>query len=180
MDRLLEGRKGKKKMGKEKINLMVVDDEEHFLRSIKKRLEVREFNVITVNRGDKALERARWEPIDIVLLDLKMPGMSGEQTLGELKKIDKYMEIVILTGHGSTDSAVECAMKGSYFYLQKPCELELLLSILAEAYRRRVTRKLKIKQAQLEEILDTAGAHSPMETLRKIRELDVEERPVPQ
>ena len=62
-------------MKKQKINLLIVDDEERFLESTKKRLEVRDFNVIAVNRGEKAIEAARNNSIDVVLLDLKMPGM---------------------------------------------------------------------------------------------------------
>ena len=85
------------------------------------------------------------------------------------------MEVIILTGHGSTDSVVECLDKGAYFYLQKPCELDLLLSILAEAYRRRVMRKLKIKQDRMDEILEVTESESPADVLRKIRELDVED-----
>jgi len=162
-------------MAKEKINLLIVDDEEQFLASTKKRLEAREFNVIAVNRGEKAIEAARNNPIDVVLLDLKMPGMNGEETLAELKKEDKWLEVVILTGHGSTDSVVECLDKGAYFYLQKPCELDVLLSIIAEAYRRRVMRKLKIKQERMDEILQTAESDSPLGVLRKIKELDEEE-----
>jgi DNA-binding NtrC family response regulator len=161
-------------MAKEKINILIVDDEDRFLESTRKRLEVRDFNVIAVNRGEKAVEAARNNPIDVVLLDLKMPGMNGEQTLAELKKENKWLEVIILTGHGSTDSVVECLDKGAYFYLQKPCELEVLLSILAEAYRRRVMRKLKIKQERMDKILETAGTDSTLGVLRKIRELDEE------
>ena len=162
-------------MGKNKINLLIVDDEEQFLESTKKRLEVRDFNVIAVNRGEKAIEAARTNPIDVVLLDLKMPGMNGEQTLAELKKENKWLEVIILTGHGSTDSVVECLDKGAYFYLQKPCELDVLLSVLAEAYRRRVMRKLKIKQERMDKVLETTESDSPLSVLRKIRELDEEE-----
>jgi len=162
-------------MGKGKINLLIVDDEERFLESTKKRLEVRDFNVIAVNRGEKAVEAARNNPVDVVLLDLKMPGMNGEQTLAELKKENKWLEVIILTGHGSTDSVVECLDKGAYFYLQKPCELDVLLSVLAEAYRRRVMRKLKIKQERMDKVLETTESDSPLSVLRKIRELDEEQ-----
>jgi len=162
-------------MGKGKINLLIVDDEERFLESTKKRLEVRDFNVIAVNRGEKAVEAARNNPVDVVLLDLKMPGMNGEQTLAELKKENKWLEVIILTGHGSTDSVVECLDKGAYFYLQKPCELDMLLSVLAEAYRRRVMRKLKIKQERMDKVLETTESDSPLSVLRKIKELDEEQ-----
>jgi DNA-binding NtrC family response regulator len=159
---------------KEKINLLIVDDEERFLESTKKRLEIRDFNVITVNRGDKAVEAARKNPIDVALVDLKMPGMDGEQTLEALKKEHKWMEVVILTGHGSTESAVECTKKGAYFYLQKPCELDRLLSVLADAYKRRVMNKMKIKQERMDTILSMAESDSPLSILRRIKELDKE------
>lgn len=67
-------------MKEKKINLLIVDDEELFLDALKRRLEVRDFNVITVDRGDKALDAAREYPIDAAIVDLRMPGMSGEET----------------------------------------------------------------------------------------------------
>lgn len=163
-------------MQNDKINLLVVDDEERFLESIKKRLEVRDFNVITVNRGEKAIEAARNHPIDVALVDLKMPGMDGKQTLEVLKKEHKWMEVVILTGHGSTESAVECTKKGAYFYLQKPCELDRLLGVLTNAYKRRVMNKMKIKEDRMEKILDMADSSSPLAILRRIKQLDKEGR----
>jgi DNA-binding NtrC family response regulator len=113
-------------MEKDKINLLIVDDEEQFLESISKSLEVRGFNVVTVNRGEKAIEAARNSPIDIALVDLKIPGINGEETLKTLKAEHKWMEVVILTGHGTIDSAVECTRGGAYSYLQKPCDLDHL------------------------------------------------------
>ncbi|MBW1735545.1 MAG: response regulator [Deltaproteobacteria bacterium] len=156
----------------EKINLLLVDDEEDFLRSTQKRLEVRGFNVIPVTRGDKAVETARNNPVDIALVDLKMPGMDGEQTLQALKKEHEWMEVVILTGHGSIDSAVECAKQGAYSYLQKPCDLDKLLEVLTEAYKKKVMNKMKIKEERMNELLDMSTSSSPMAILQKIRELD--------
>lgn len=162
-------------MDKDKINLLIVDDEERFLESTKKRLEVRGFNVITVNRGEKAVEAARQYPVDIAIVDLKMPGMNGEETLEALKGEHKWIEVIILTGHGSTESAVECTKKGAYFYLQKPCELEKLLSVLTDAYKRRVMNKRAIKEERMEAILRMADSSSPLSILRRIRELEKEE-----
>src|SRR4030065_1961364 len=99
-------------MAKEKINLLIVDDEEQFLKSTAKRLEVRGFHVIAVDRGDEAIEAASEHPIDVALVDLKMPGMNGEQTLETLKKQHQWMEVVILTGHGSVYSGVEGPRSG--------------------------------------------------------------------
>jgi DNA-binding NtrC family response regulator len=162
-------------MEKKKINLLIVDDEEEFLESISKRLEVRDFNVVAVNRGDKALEAARKHPIDVALVDLKMPGMSGEATLEALKKEHPWMEVVILTGHGSVDSAVECAKSGAYHYLQKPCELEKLLEVLTNAYKKKVMNKMKIKEDKMDELLKSAPGESPMAILRKLKEMDSQE-----
>ena len=161
-------------MGKDKINLLIVDDEELFLKSMRKRLELRDFNVIAVDRGEKAIEAARTQPIDIALVDLKMPGIDGEETLEALKKEHEWMEIIILTGHGSIDSAVKCAKTGAYSYLQKPCEWERLLQELAAAYKKKVMNKARIQEQKIEEILETAAAESPLAILRKMRELDIE------
>ena len=162
-------------MGKKKINLLIVDDEERFLQTTKRALEAREFSVTAVNRGEKAIEVARTQPIDIALVDLKMPGMNGEETLETLKKEHRWMEVVILTGYGSIESAVDCTKKGAYFYLQKPCDLEQLLSVLTEAYKKRVMNKMEIRQERMDEILKMAGSETPLGILHRIRALDREE-----
>ena len=162
-------------MAKEKINLLIVDDEEQFLKSTAKRLEVRGFNVIAVDRGEKAIEAARTRPIDVALVDLKMPGMHGEQTLEALKKEHQWMEVVILTGHASIDSAVECTKSGAHAYLQKPCEWERLLAVLAEAYKKKVMNKLNIKEKRMNELLEMSTYNSPRAILERIRELDQED-----
>ena len=156
-------------MIKNKINLLIVDDEEQFLTSIKKSLEVREFNVIAVNRGEKAIQAAREKPVDIALVDLKMPGIDGEETLKELKKEHKWMEIIILTGHGSVNSAVECTKSGAYKYLQKPCELDELLETLKDAYQKRVMNKHNIAEKKMKELLTIS---SPREIMRRLQEID--------
>jgi DNA-binding NtrC family response regulator len=161
-------------MGSDNINLLIVDDEAQFLEAICKRLQVRGFNVVAVDRGEKALEAAREHPIDIALVDLKMPGLNGEATLEALKSEHEWMEVVILTGHGSIDSAVRCTRSGAYSYLQKPCRLEQLLEVLKEAYKKRVMNKRKIEEERLEEILQMASSSSPLSILRRLKELDQE------
>ena len=166
---------GELAMAKEKINLLIVDDEEQFLKSTARRLEVRDFNVIAVDRGEKAVEAAKEHPIDVALVDLKMPGMNGEKTLQALKKQHPWMEVVILTGHGSLDSAVECTKSGAHSYLQKPCEWDRLLSVLTEAYKKKVMNKLNIKEKRMNELLEMSTYSSPRAILEKIRELDRED-----
>ena len=159
-------------MEKEKINLLIVDDEEQFLESISKSLELRDFNVISVNRGEKAIEAAKNNPIDIALVDLKMPGISGEETLKLLKQEHKWMEVVILTGHGGVDSAVECTKSGAYSYLQKPCRLDQLLEALQDAYKKKVMNRKKIEEKKMNELLSISISSRPREILRKLREMD--------
>ncbi len=159
-------------MTENKINILVVDDEEQFLNSIKKRLEARDFNVFAVDRGEKAIEAARSNPIDIALVDLKMPGMRGEETLKILKNEHEWMEVVMLTGHGSVESAVECVQDGAYKYLQKPCELDTLLEVLKDAYQRKVMNKQKLEKVKLDELMKFSQANSPLEILRKLKKID--------
>lgn len=159
-------------MKNDKINLLIVDDEEQFLESISKSLELRSFNVIAVNRGEKAIEAAKNNRIDIALVDLKMPGISGQETLRLLKQQHEWMEVVILTGHGAIDSAVECTKSGAYSYLQKPCELSELLKALQNAYKKKVMNKKKIEEKKMNELLNISIYSRPREILRKLREMD--------
>ena len=159
-------------MSEVKINLLIVDDEEQFLESISKSLTVRDFNVIAVNRGEKAIEAARKNPIDVALVDLKMPGINGEETLKALKAEHKWMEVVILTGHGTIDSAVECTKSGAYSYLQKPCSMDELLESLISAYKSKVMNKKKIEDKKMSELLKISLYNSPKEILRRLKEID--------
>lgn len=159
-------------MSDSKINLLIVDDEEQFLESISKSLAVRDFNVIAVNRGEKAIEAARNNPIDVALVDLKMPGINGEETLRALKSEHKWMEVIILTGHGTIDSAVECTKIGAFSYLQKPCSMEELIEALIEAYKSKVMSKRKIEEKKMAEMLKISLYGSPREILRRLKEID--------
>jgi DNA-binding NtrC family response regulator len=159
-------------MEKDKINLLIVDDEEQFLDSISRSLELRDFNVIAVNRGEKAIEAARNNPIDVALVDLKMPGIDGEETLKALKTDHQWMEVIILTGHGTIDSAVECTRSGAYSYLQKPCGLDQILEGLKNAYKKKVMNRKKIEENKMDELLKISISSSPLGILRKLREMD--------
>jgi DNA-binding NtrC family response regulator len=159
-------------VAKEKINILLVDDEEALLDSIKRRLQIRDFNVIAVNRGDKALEVARLHPIDVALVDLKMPGMSGKDVLLHLKKDYPWMEVVIITGHGSFDPQNEYVYGQAYSYLGKPCDLDTLLHVLVDAYKKTVMNRLHMAPEQMEAILMQEGVKTPREVLKKVKEMD--------
>jgi two-component system NtrC family response regulator len=155
-----------------KIKLLIVDDETRFLNTLTQRLSLRDFAVTPVENGQAAIEAAEREEFDLALVDLKMPGMSGEEVLETLKRQHPLLEVVILTGHGSIDSAVFCTMTGSHSYLQKPCGTEELLKVLMEAYQKRVKRKLQIDQEKLESMLGLAMGESPLGILRRLREIE--------
>ena len=135
-------------MPEDKINILIVDDEEQFLDFISKRLETRGFNVRTAGNGEEAIEVSRNETIDIVILDLKMPVMDGEAALEALKKEHPEMEIIILTGYGTVDTAVSCIRNGAYYYLQKPCDIEKLLEVISEAYEKFIMSRKNIKSVK--------------------------------
>jgi len=155
-----------------KIRLLIVDDEERFLRTLTQRLGLRDFEVTPVSDGLQAIEVAEQKRFDLALVDLKMPKMGGEKVLELLKKKDPHIEVVILTGHGSIDSAVECTRLGSYCYLQKPCETEELMRVLRDAYQKRVQSKLNVDEEWLKNFLGSATGESPLGILRKLRELE--------
>jgi DNA-binding NtrC family response regulator len=156
----------------DKIKLLIVDDEVEFLESIARRLEMRDFDVTTARSGEAAVRMARSVRFDLALLDLKMPGLDGKQVLEILKREHKHLEIIILTGHGSLESAVECTKLGAYSYLPKPYELEKLLEVLKEAYEARLTKKFEDDATQMEKIRDAAVGTSPLGILRALRALD--------
>jgi DNA-binding NtrC family response regulator len=155
-----------------KIKLLIVDDEEKFLESIAKRLEMRDFKVRTATRGAQAVEIAREEKFDLALLDLKMPGMDGKQVLEILKKEHKHIEVIILTGHGSVDSAIDCTKLGAFGYLPKPYELEKLLETLQQAFQVRMEKKFKENQEKMDKLSHLATGTSALGILREMKKLD--------
>jgi DNA-binding NtrC family response regulator len=155
-----------------KIKLLIVDDEIQFVNALSQRLEIRGFHVTKATNGMEAVQAARSDKFDLALLDLKMPGMDGKEVLQLLKKEHKYLEVIILTGHGSLDSAVECTKLGAYGYLPKPYELEHLIKILKEAYEERMKKKFQLDEGKMDEIMKIATGDSPLGIMRRLRALD--------
>jgi len=114
--------------------ILLVDDEVAFTASMAKLLRVRGYQVKAAKSGKEAILLLETENFDVVVLDLKMPGMDGIATLNEIKKLKLHTETLILTGHGSIDSALEAFNLGAYDYLTKPCALEDLLNKIEGAW----------------------------------------------
>lgn len=114
--------------------VLLVDDEERFRSSLAKRLRRRDFDVIDVGSGEAALKVVRRDrEIEVVVLDLKMPDMDGIQTLKEIRSFRPAIQIIMLTGHGSMDSAIDAGRHEAYKYLQKPCDLDELIGAIKGA-----------------------------------------------
>ena len=117
--------------------VLLIDDETVFTTNMSKLLTGRGYRVTAVNSGDSAIQVLEKEDFDVVVLDLKMPGMDGITTLKEMKKLDLFTETLILTGHGSIDSAMEAIKLGAYDYLPKPCEIGELVAKIEEAWEKK-------------------------------------------
>lgn len=119
------------------IRVLLVDDEERFLTTTARLLTVRGFHVGTATSGPEALRKLQEEPYDVVVLDVRMPGMSGIEALKEIKTRRPNVEVLILTGHASVDAAVEIMRLGGCEYLLKPCSIDELADRIESALERR-------------------------------------------
>ncbi len=116
----------------ETIRVLMVDDEEQFRATTKKILDRRGFTTLVAASGEEAVEKLKEQP-DVVVLDVKMPGMDGHQALQEIKKRAPKLPVIMLTGHGALPSAQEALAEGAFDYLSKPCDIDLLAMKITEA-----------------------------------------------
>ncbi len=123
---------------------MLVDDEKEFLATMLKRLKKRNLDTFGATHGKEALKILEERPVDVVVLDVRMPGMDGIETLREIKKNHPLVEVVILTGHASMEVAVEGMEIGAFDYLMKPVDIDELLYKLQDAYKKKVIQEEKI------------------------------------
>lgn len=118
--------------------LMLVDDEAAFVTAIQRRLAKRNLDIVPAYSGQEALGKLEADAeIDVVVLDIKMPGMGGIQTLREIKRVHPLIEVILLTGHATFESAMEGMKLGAFDYLMKPCDLDELLAKVDEARAKR-------------------------------------------
>lgn len=130
-----------------KAKVLIVDDEERFRTMLRKLLVAEGFEAKAVGGGREAIEELGKQPYDVILLDVKMPEMDGIQALAELKKINRGVEVIMLTGHASVDVAVEIMRLGGYEYLLKPCPVEEIIEKIESAYERKLARDERQRQA---------------------------------
>lgn len=119
------------------IQVMLVDDENPFVTALAKRLTHRGLDVHTADSGDQALRELEAMDPDVVVLDIRMPGLDGLETLAEIKRRWPAVEVIMLTGHGTSDDVTEGIQSGAYDFLVKPCDVELLLELIIEASQKK-------------------------------------------
>jgi len=133
--------------------VLFVDDEVPFVEALTKRLTKRDLEIIPAYSGDEAMKKlVEQASTEVVILDVKMPGMDGIETLREIKKRFPLIEVIMLTGHATVESAIEGMKLGAFDYLMKPCEIDQLVSKVKEAAARKRQHEEKIMQARLKEI----------------------------
>jgi len=134
----------------EKINVLLVDDETDFLSTLAKRLGKRGLNPLKAETGEAALNFLKENAVDVVVLDMKMPGMDGIETLKEIKRHDPLIEVIMLTGHASVGVAIQGMEMGAFDYLMKPTEIDELCYKLEDAYHKKGLQEQKIKKMKEE------------------------------
>ena len=116
----------------------MVDDEEDFVTTLSERMKMREVDSEVALDGEQALQRVEDDIPDVMVLDLKMPGIDGLEVLRRVRKAYPQIPVVILTGHGSEKDEAEARRLGAFDYLQKPVDIEKLVKILRKAYKSKV------------------------------------------
>ena len=124
-------------MEQEKISLLIVDDEERFLSTTQKLLEKKGIRTFTATSGNAGYEVLETNPVDVVVLDVKMPGMSGMGVLKRIKKDFPEVEVIMLTGHATVETAVGGIKYGAFDYLMKPCDIDVRADKIREAYAKK-------------------------------------------
>jgi len=134
----------------DQFSVLLVDDEREFLETLIKRLQKRKLQVTGAGCGEEALRIIKETPPDVVVLDVRMQGMDGIQTLREIKKVCPMVEVIMLTGHASLEVAVEGMELGAFDYLMKPMDIDELVYKLEDAYKRKTIQERKIKHLEEE------------------------------
>jgi two-component system NtrC family sensor kinase len=132
----------------ENIRLLLVDDEEDFRRTISKRLKRRGIAPEQAENGEVCLSILEQKPMDVVVLDVKMPGMNGIETLRHIKEKYPKTEVIMLTGHATTQDGVDGIKEGAFDYLTKPIELEHLLGKIRQAHEKILREQEKLREAE--------------------------------
>jgi len=154
------------------IKVLLIDDEQTLLEYLSKRLLREGFTIKATFSGEEALEVATNENFDVAVVDLKMPGMDGVETQKKLKELQPFLQCIVLTGHGSIETALASGQQDAYQYLLKPIDYDSLLSTIKEAH----AYKLQMQQAKFDEEVQEIyrsglGAKGIKKAIKKLRRI---------
>jgi len=150
----------------EKIKILLVDDEQEFVETLSERIRMRDHDSEVALDGEQALKKMDDDLPDVVVLDLKMPGMDGMEVLRKIRNAYPKVQVIMLTGHGSEKDEEEARKLGAFEYLQKPVEIETLMKKVKKAY------KNKFESSMMAATFAEAGE---FDTAKEIRDSDEEQ-----
>lgn len=150
------------------IRVLIVDDEERFRATTIAILKNRGFEVAAVGGGREAADYVKDHEVDVIILDLKMPDMDGNETLRRVKDIRPDTQVIMLTGHGTPDNALLSLKNGVFDYLTKPCNIDLLAQKIRDAYHRE--RGLQEEEAKVRDVMVPLSSFSTIREDRTVSE----------
>lgn len=154
------------------IRVLLVDDEETLLEFLSKRLLKQGYTVKATFSGEEAIEAARQEHYDVAVVDLKMPGMDGVETQKTLKEIQPFLQCIVLTGHGSIETALESGQQDAFQYLLKPVDYDNLVAVIKDAHKKKVEIQESKFREQVEELYRSGlGAHGIRKAIGELRKI---------
>ena len=137
--------------------VLLVDDEVTFLEALAERLQIRGLEVVCATSGREALHAAEEQTFDAVVLDLAMPGLDGIETLRRLRQLRPDLQVMILSGRATVQTAVEAMRLGATDIFEKPTDVEILVQRIRSARAARLAHEQEIAQEHIEEIMKTKG-----------------------
>jgi DNA-binding NtrC family response regulator len=140
-----------------KIKVLLVDDEVEFIDSLAQRLELRGFTAQVADSGKAALEFLSHQSFDVVVLDVLMPEMDGMETLKQIREIAPLTQVIMLTGHGTVDNAIQGMKNGAFDFLMKPVDIQILLSKINAAFEISDNHHKRMTTSRIESIVSRRG-----------------------
>ena len=157
-------------MSDENIRVLLVDDENELVEYLSKRLLKAGFTVRAAGSGEDALAIAAADSMDVAVVDLRMPGLDGIETQRRLKEVQPLLQTIVLTGHGSLDTALESGKQDAFRYLEKPADHEELVQAIREGAQRGMEQREQRFREEMQAILDrlSGGGGSPREIMEEL------------
>lgn len=151
------------------IRLLLVDDEEDLVTFLAHRLRKRGMEVVTCSNGEDAVDAAGSQILDVAVVDLRMPGMDGLEVMEKLKRLQPYLEVIMLTGHGTHDTAWEAGRLQAFRYLLKPYDFDELAGFIEDAATQRRERMKSEFERRLSDLM--GGTASPRDIIEESERL---------